>query len=36
VDVHIARLRRRLGASGRTHIQTVTGKGYRFEKEPEA
>ena len=35
VDVHIARARRRLGEGGRAHIQTVTGQGYRFVKDPD-
>ena len=36
VDVHIGRLRRRFGESGRAHIQTVTGQGYRFVAHPKS
>ena len=32
LDVHIRRLRRKLGAFGDTYIQTVFGVGYRFER----
>ena len=32
LDVHIRRLRRKLGKFGDTYIQTVFGVGYRFEK----
>lgn len=32
LDVHIRRLRRKLGALGDTYIQTVFGVGYRFER----
>mgnify|MGYP003340708940 CR=1 FL=1 len=32
VDVHIRRLRRKLGSFGDTYIQTVFGVGYRFER----
>jgi len=35
VDVHIRRLRRKLGRGGR-HIQTVFGVGYRFREGGEA
>jgi two-component system response regulator RegX3 len=31
VDMHIAKLRRKLGADGRALIETVRGEGYRFE-----
>jgi hypothetical protein len=32
LDVHIRRLRRKLGEFGDTYIQTVFGVGYRFER----
>jgi len=32
LDVHIRRLRRKLGSFGDTYIQTVFGVGYRFER----
>ena len=32
LDVHIRRLRRKLGAFGDMYIQTVFGVGYRFER----
>lgn len=32
LDVHIRRLRRKMGALGETYIQTVFGIGYRFER----
>lgn len=32
LDVHIRRLRRKMGALGETYIQTVFGVGYRFER----
>jgi DNA-binding response OmpR family regulator len=32
LDVHIRRLRRKLGTFGDTYIQTVFGVGYRFER----
>lgn len=32
LDVHIRRLRRKLGAFGDVYIQTVFGVGYRFER----
>ena len=32
LDVHVRRLRRKLGAFGDTYIQTVFGVGYRFER----
>ena len=32
LDVHIRRLRRKLGAFGDIYIQTVFGVGYRFER----
>ena len=32
LDVHIRRLRRKLGVFGDTYIQTVFGVGYRFER----
>ncbi len=35
VDVHVSRLRRKLGPLGET-IQTVWGVGYRFELEPSS
>lgn len=30
VDIHVRGLRRKLGAYGRQHIETVPGIGYRF------
>ena len=35
VDVHVGRLRGKLGAAGR-HIETVIGMGYRFVESPGA
>jgi DNA-binding response OmpR family regulator len=35
VDVHVGRLRGKLGAAGR-QIETVIGMGYRFVEEPDA
>jgi DNA-binding response OmpR family regulator len=32
VDVHIAHVRRKLGAASR-HVRTVRGVGYRFEED---
>jgi DNA-binding response OmpR family regulator len=32
LDVHIRRLRRKLGAYGEETIQTIFGVGYRFER----
>ena len=32
VDMHIAKLRKKLGAEGRARIETVRGEGYRFEE----
>lgn len=32
LDVHIRRLRRKLGGLGDSYIQTVFGVGYRFER----
>lgn len=32
LDVHVRRLRRKLGRFGDTYIQTVFGVGYRFER----
>lgn len=34
VDVHVGRLRGKLGSAGR-HIETVIGMGYRFVEEPD-
>jgi DNA-binding response OmpR family regulator len=36
VDVHIGRLRRKLGREGSPLIHTVRGEGYRFSLEPDA
>ena len=38
LDVHIRRLRKKLGAYGDTYIETVFGVGYRFQpyREPRA
>ncbi len=33
VDVHMSRIRRKLGESGARHIVTVRGLGYRFDPE---
>jgi DNA-binding response OmpR family regulator len=35
LDVHIRRLRRKLGAYGEMHIETVFGIGYRFQPREE-
>jgi DNA-binding response OmpR family regulator len=35
VDSHIARIRKKLGASGGAHVVTVWGIGYRFEPSRE-
>lgn len=35
VDVHVGRLRSKLGPAGR-HVETVVGIGYRFVEEPAA
>jgi DNA-binding response OmpR family regulator len=32
LDVHVRRLRRKLGQFGESYIQTVFGVGYRFER----
>jgi len=32
LDVHVRRLRRKLGSFGDVYIQTVFGVGYRFER----
>ena len=32
LDVHIRRLRRKLGAYGDRYIETVFGVGYRFQR----
>lgn len=32
VDVHVQRLRKKLGASGDSFIETIRGVGYRFKK----
>ncbi len=34
VDVHIRRLRKKLGAWAETHIATIIGVGYRFDAAP--
>lgn len=34
VDSHVARLRKKLGASAARHLQTVWGIGYRFASSP--
>ena len=38
LDVHIRRLRKKLGAYGDSYIQTIFGVGYRFQRfrEPRA
>ena len=35
LDVHIRRLRKKLGAYGERYIQTVFGVGYRFQRYRE-
>ena len=35
LDVHIRRLRKKLGAFGDTYIETIFGVGYRFQRHRE-
>jgi two-component system, OmpR family, alkaline phosphatase synthesis response regulator PhoP len=35
VDVHIRRIRKKLGSWAETHIATIIGVGYRFDATPE-
>lgn len=36
LDVHIHRIRARLGQHGLKYIETVFGKGYRFNPQPKS
>jgi len=36
LDVHLARLRKKLGAFGRRHLETICGNGCRYQPPREA